>query len=71
MIPGLLVAAGASNNTFEEGEHYDSVRDANQKQDRIRGTVPILVTTVLAGSLIIVISLVTKYLILLPPGLVG
>ncbi len=64
MIPGLLVAAGASDNTVEEGEHYDAGRDASQKHERIRGTVPVLVTTVLAGTLIIFISLATEYLIL-------
>ncbi len=64
MVPGLLVATGASDNTFEEGENYDAVRDASQKQERIRGTIPILVTTVLAGALIIVISLAAEYLIL-------
>lgn len=63
MVPGLLVAAGASDNTFEEGEHYDAVRDASQKHERIRGTVPVLATTVLAGTLIITASLITKYLI--------
>jgi hypothetical protein len=64
MVPGLLVAAGASDNTFEEGELYDAVRDASQKQERVRGTVPILVVTVLAGTLIILVSLAADYLIL-------
>ena len=65
MTPGLLVATGASDNTFEEGEKYDSIRDASQKQERIQGTIPILVTTVLAGTLIIIVAFVARYLFFL------
>ena len=63
MVPGLLIATGASDNTFEEGENYNSVRDTSQKQERIRGTIPILVTTVLAGVLVIITCLVARYII--------
>ena len=64
MVPGLLVVTGASDNSFEEGESYDAVRDASQKQERIQGSVPILITTVLAGALIMTVSLAGKYLFL-------
>ena len=62
MAPGLLVAMGASDNAFEEGESYDAVRDAAQKQERIRGSVPILVTTVLAGTFIIIVAFALRFL---------
>ena len=64
MAPGLLVAAGASDNAFEFGDRYDADRDAQQKQERVQGAAPVVVTTVLAGTLIILISLATKYLFL-------
>ena len=64
MLPGLLVAAGASDNTFEFGEHYNATKNAQEKQERIQGTIPIVVTSVLAGTLIIVVALAASYLIL-------
>ena len=70
MAPGLLVATGASDNTFEEGERYDSIRDASQKQERIQGTIPILATTLLAGLLIIIASFAMRFLVFPALGLV-
>jgi len=64
MLPGLLVAAGASDNTFEFGEHYNATKDAQEKRERVQRAIPIVVTSVLAGTLIITITLATNYLIL-------
>ena len=64
MLPGILVAAGASDNSFELGERYDAAKDARQKQERVRGAAPIMATTVLAGALILLTSIAFRYLLL-------
>ena len=63
MSPGLLIAAGASDNSFEFGEHYNATKQAQEKQERLRGAFPIIVATVLAGLLIIAIALATEFFI--------
>ena len=63
MAPGLLVAQGASDNSFEEGEGYDAMRDASQKQERISSALPILTNFLLAGTLIITLSFALKLFI--------
>jgi hypothetical protein len=71
VLSGLLVAAGASDNPFEFGERYNATKDAQEKQERIQGAVPIVVATMLAGTLIIVISFAIKTIFLLLTRLTG
>ena len=61
MLPGLLVATGASENTHEEGEIYDVTKYSAQKEERVSGSLPSLSTCVLAGLLIIALVALIEY----------